>query len=121
MLVEFVSANPTGPLTVGHGRNAVLGDAIARLFEATGHKVTREYYFNNAGRQMKLLGESVRARYLEQSATPLCSRRRDTGASTFVTSPLRWSANAAGLREEPATGKFKEAAERAIFSDIEVP
>src|SRR6185503_5838019 len=63
--VEFLSANPTGPLTVGHGRNAVLGDAIARLFEITGHTVSREYYFNNAGRQMKLLGESVKARYRE--------------------------------------------------------
>ncbi|HVO28184.1 MAG TPA: arginine--tRNA ligase, partial [Candidatus Margulisiibacteriota bacterium] len=44
--VEFVSANPTGPLTIGHGRNGVLGDALARLLEATGHQVTREYYFN---------------------------------------------------------------------------
>lgn len=64
--VEFVSANPTGPLTVGHGRNAVLGDTIARLLEWTGAKVDREYYFNNAGRQMRMLGESVRARYLQE-------------------------------------------------------
>jgi arginyl-tRNA synthetase len=64
--VEFVSANPTGPLTLGHGRQAVLGDCIARLLEASGYRVTREYYFNNAGRQMRVLGESVRARYLEQ-------------------------------------------------------
>src|SRR5579885_1443011 len=63
--VEFLSANPTGPLTVGHGRNAVLGDTIARMHEATGFAVTREYYFNNGGRQMRLLGESVRARYLQ--------------------------------------------------------
>jgi arginyl-tRNA synthetase len=64
--VEFVSANPTGPLTLGHGRQAVLGDCIARLLEATGHEVTREYYFNNGGRQMRVLRDSVRARYLEQ-------------------------------------------------------
>src|ERR1700689_1496905 len=64
--VEFLSANPTGPLTVGHGRNAVLGDAIARLYESAGFDVTREYYFNDGGRQMKLLGESVRTRYLQQ-------------------------------------------------------
>jgi len=64
--VEFLSANPTGPVTVGHGRNAVLGDTIARLYEAAGFDVTREYYFNDGGRQMKLLGESVRARYLQQ-------------------------------------------------------
>src|SRR5271155_4308431 len=63
--VEFLSANPTGPLTVGHGRNAVLGDTIARLHEIAGFNVTREYYFNDGGRQMKLLGESVRARYLQ--------------------------------------------------------
>ncbi|MGH7804990.1 MAG: arginine--tRNA ligase, partial [Candidatus Binatia bacterium] len=68
--VEFVSANPTGPLTVGHGRNAVLGDTLARLLAARGHDVTREYYFNNAGRQMRVLGESVRARYLERLGRP---------------------------------------------------
>ncbi|MDX1548541.1 MAG: arginine--tRNA ligase, partial [Rhodothermales bacterium] len=64
-LVEYVSANPTGPLTVGHGRNAVLGDTVANLLAWTGHAVTREYYFNDAGRQMRVLGESVRARYHE--------------------------------------------------------
>ncbi|MCS7197488.1 MAG: arginine--tRNA ligase [Candidatus Bipolaricaulota bacterium] len=63
--VEFVSANPTGPLTIGHCRQAVLGDVISRLLENAGYEVTREYYYNDAGRQMKLLGESVRARYLE--------------------------------------------------------
>ena len=64
-MVEFVSANPTGPLSIGHGRQAILGDAIARLLEATGHDVFREYYYNDAGRQMRFLGESTRARYLE--------------------------------------------------------
>jgi arginyl-tRNA synthetase len=64
--VEFVSANPTGPLTLGHGRQGVLGDCVARLLQARGWNVTREYYFNNGGRQMRVLGESVRARYLEQ-------------------------------------------------------
>ncbi len=63
--VEFVSANPTGPLTVGHGRNAVFGDTIANLLEWIGYTVDREYYFNNAGRQMRVLGDSVRLRYLE--------------------------------------------------------
>ena len=63
--VEFVSANPTGPLTVGHGRNAVTGDTIANMLEWIGYEVDREYYFNNAGRQMRVLGDSVRLRYLE--------------------------------------------------------
>ncbi len=59
--VEFVSANPTGPLHVGHGRQAALGDALASLFDATGWAVTREYYFNDAGNQMALFGDSVAA------------------------------------------------------------
>ena len=67
-LVEYVSANPTGPLTVGHGRNAVLGDTIANLLDWTGYDVTREYYYNDAGRQMRVLGASVRARYEEIAA-----------------------------------------------------
>ncbi len=66
VMVEFVSANPTGPLSVGHGRNAILGDTISRLLVATGHDVTREYYFNDAGRQMRVLGGSLQARYLEK-------------------------------------------------------
>ena len=61
--VEFVSANPTGPLTVGHGRQAVLGDCIARILQWNSYDVTKEYYYNNAGRQMRILGQSVEARY----------------------------------------------------------
>ncbi len=62
-LVEFVSANPTGPLHVGHGRGAAVGDALANLLAATGYDVSREFYINDAGRQIKLLSESVYARY----------------------------------------------------------
>ena len=64
--VEFVSANPTGPLHVGHARNTVLGDAIANVLAADGYEVDREYYWNDTGSQMDLLGASVEARYLEQ-------------------------------------------------------
>jgi len=63
--VEFVSANPTGLLHLGHGRQAAIGDTIANLLQWTGHDVTREYYFNNAGRQMRILAESVYARYMQ--------------------------------------------------------
>jgi arginyl-tRNA synthetase len=63
--VEFVSANPTGPLHVGHGRQAALGDAIARLLEWTGWTVTREFYYNDAGAQIANLGRSVQARVRE--------------------------------------------------------
>lgn len=65
VLVEYVSANPTGPLHVGHGRGAAVGQALVHLLKATGHEVVSEYYINDAGRQMKLLGASVLARYLE--------------------------------------------------------
>jgi arginyl-tRNA synthetase len=65
VLLEYVSANPTGPLHMGHGRGAALGGALANLLRATGHDVTAEYYINDAGRQMKLLAESVAARYRE--------------------------------------------------------
>jgi arginyl-tRNA synthetase len=62
VLVEFVSANPTGPLVAASGRHAAYGDALARILEHHGHTVSREYYFNDAGSQIRLLGESVRAR-----------------------------------------------------------
>ncbi|MBV9049386.1 MAG: arginine--tRNA ligase [Solirubrobacterales bacterium] len=64
ILVEFVSANPTGPLVAASGRHAAYGDALARILERHGHSVNREYYFNDAGNQIRLLGESVRARAL---------------------------------------------------------
>ncbi len=63
--VEFVSANPTGPLHVGHGRGAAYGASVADLLEAVGYDVTREYYVNDAGRQMNILAASVWLRYLE--------------------------------------------------------
>jgi arginyl-tRNA synthetase len=66
VMVEFVSANPTGPLHLGHGRQAALGDAIASLLGWTGWRVHREYYYNDAGNQMDLLALSVRARYRQR-------------------------------------------------------
>ncbi|MBI4430923.1 MAG: arginine--tRNA ligase [Candidatus Omnitrophica bacterium] len=65
VLIEFVSANPTGPLTIAHGRQAIVGDTLARLLEMSGYRVTREYYLNDAGRQIRLLGASVLSRYAE--------------------------------------------------------
>lgn len=117
--VEFVSANPTGPLTVGHGRNAVLGDTIARLFEWVGADVQREYYFNNAGRQMRVLGASVAARY--QQLLGMDTELPEGGyegeyirdiASTLVDS------HGDELKEDAENTIFKETAERIIFEDI---
>src|SRR5690242_16654923 len=62
ILTEFVSANPTGPLVAASGRHAAYGDALARILEYQGHEVSREYYFNDAGGQIRLLGASVKAR-----------------------------------------------------------
>src|SRR5262249_22986346 len=61
ILVEFVSANPTGPMHVGHARNAAYGDSVARVLAFRGHEVEREFYVNDAGSQVRKLGESVRA------------------------------------------------------------
>ncbi|MFH1867721.1 MAG: arginine--tRNA ligase [Candidatus Omnitrophota bacterium] len=64
-LLEFVSANPTGPLSVAHGRQAAVGDAIANILEFAGYKVQREYYLNDEGNQIVVLGKSIHARYCE--------------------------------------------------------
>lgn len=81
ILVEFVSANPTGPLHVGHGRHAAFGASVANLLEAAGYPVAREYYVNDAGRQMDILGVSVWLRLLEsqgqQIAFPAAGYRGD--------------------------------------------
>ena len=66
VLVEFVSANPTGPLHIGHARGAVVGDVLGRVLAAAGHEVEREYYFNDAGVQMQMLGNTLRLRVDEQ-------------------------------------------------------
>jgi arginyl-tRNA synthetase len=63
--VEFVSSNPNGPLTIGHGRNAAIGDTLANVLDAAGYTVQREYYFNDAGLQMELFYASVYARYMQ--------------------------------------------------------
>jgi arginyl-tRNA synthetase len=70
VMLEFVSANPTGPLHVGHGRQAALGDAIGALLESQGWRVTREYYYNDAGAQIRNLGLSVQARVRERLGVP---------------------------------------------------
>ena len=65
VIIEFISANPTGPLTIAHGRQAAYGESLSRILKFSGFDVTKEYYINDAGRQMKLLGESLKARYFQ--------------------------------------------------------
>jgi arginyl-tRNA synthetase len=118
-MVEFVSANPTGPLTIGHGRNAVLGDCIARLLDAIGYKVTREYYFNDAGRQMRVLAESLRARYLQLLGEP--AELPDEGyQGEYLVDIARALVDEVGEGFRGADeARFKARAMEAIFADIE--
>ncbi len=69
--VEYVSANPTGPLHIGHGRGAAVGDSLARVLRAAGYDVATEYYINDAGRQMRILGQSILYRYRELLGEPV--------------------------------------------------
>jgi arginyl-tRNA synthetase len=117
--VEFLSANPTGPVTVGHGRNAVLGDTVARLYEAAGFDVTREYYFNDGGRQMKLLGESVRARYLQAHGID-APMPEDGYQGEYIVDIARALKAERGDALVPVTDLeiFRSAAVTAIFADI---
>jgi arginyl-tRNA synthetase len=119
VLVEFVSANPTGPLSIGHGRQAILGDAIARLLTLTGHEVVREYYYNNAGRQMRVLGESTRARYLEALGLP-SAFPEDGYQGDYIRDIAMAIKKEAGdtLADCSDYLPFKERAEQAIFEDI---
>jgi len=78
VIIEYVSANPTGPLHVGHGRGAAYGDSLARILKAAGFEVHREYYVNDAGRQMNILAVSVWLRYLE-----LCGEEFDFPANGY--------------------------------------
>ncbi len=119
VLVEFVSANPTGPLTVGHGRNAVLGDTVARLLEWTGAKVDREYYFNDAGRQMRVLGQSVQARYAEvlEKESNFPEGGYEGEYIKDIAKELATENDSLSLDSEDWK-PFKEKAEEAIFADI---
>ncbi len=118
-LVEFVSANPTGPLTLGHGRQAVIGDCVARLMEAVGYAVTREYYFNDAGRQMRVLGDSVRARYLDQAGRA-SEFPEDGYEGEYIGDIARGIHERHGdeLVEVTDVAPFRDAAVEAIFADI---
>jgi arginyl-tRNA synthetase len=140
--VEFVSANPTGPLSTGHGRQGILGDCIARLLDFVGWDVTREYYFNDGGRQMRVLGDSTKARYME-----LLGKAAAPPAAALADADADWPESLDGLPvlfprdgyqgdyirdiaqslidehgeawiDEPGDGGFRKAAQDAIFQDI---
>ena len=115
--VEFVSANPTGPLTVGHGRNAVLGDVVSNILEWNGYSVTREYYFNDAGRQMRMLSDSVESRYFEELGKPF-DFPEDGYEGSYINDIAKDIINQHGDQLESGDILFKKIPEQNIFTDI---
>ncbi len=112
--IEFVSANPTGPLSVAHGRQAAVGDVLARLLRTQGYRVTTEFYLNDEGRQVEMLGRSVRARYAERLGRPepfpedgyqgayvvdSADRLRREHGDDLLDKPLEWFCEE-GMREQ---------------------
>ena len=118
-IVEFVSANPTGPLTVGHGRNAVIGDTVSNMLEWIGYEVDREFYFNDAGRQMRMLGDSVKHRYLQELGENI-EFPEDYYQGEYISDIARLLVEEFGdsLKAEDPEGRFKEKAQNVIFEDI---
>jgi len=117
--VEFVSVNPTGPLTIGHGRQAALGDTIANIMEKVGYKIVREYYYNDAGRQMQVLGDSVRLRYKELLGEKV-KFPEDYYQGEYIYDIARKLKKEHGdsLKSEEDGEIFKDTAEKEIFADI---
>ncbi|MBM4168914.1 MAG: arginine--tRNA ligase [Ignavibacteria bacterium] len=122
--VEFVSANPTGPLSVGHGRQAALGDTLANLLEWIGYDVTREYYYNNAGRQMRRLAESTFARY-QQLFDPAAPFPEDGYQGDYIREIAervrdRFKGSLLHADREETLETCKRFAENILFEDIKL-
>lgn len=114
VLLEFVSANPTGPLTVAHGRHAAVGDSLARILAAAGYAVAKEYYYNDSGRQMELLGRSLQARYKEVHGA-----KADFPEDGYHGEYLKELARKiAKVDDETDIGFFSSFAEEGIFAGI---
>jgi arginyl-tRNA synthetase len=117
--VEFVSANPTGPLHIGRSRGAMVGDTIARLLEAAGYAVEREYYFNNAGMQMQNLGNSLRVRYLEALGFPVEIPKENFYQGEYLREfAQQLVAEKGNSLAEEDWKPFKEYAEKKMFESI---
>jgi arginyl-tRNA synthetase len=120
--VEYVSANPTGPLSVGHGRQAAVGDTIANLLVWAGYDVTREYYYNNAGRQMRMLAESTYARYRQifDSSFPFPEDGYQGDYIREISENLKKEQgdSIVSMQKEKALSTCKEFSEQALFEAI---
>ena len=116
--VEFVSSNPTGPLTVGHGRQAILGDMVSNILTWNGYDVTREYYYNDAGKQMRVLAESCYAKYAKQVGKNV-EMPENGYVGTYLDEIAEKIVNEHGKDLESDNPIFREFTEKEIFANIE--
>ena len=115
--VEFVSANPTGPLSVGHGRQAVIGDTVASILQWHGYDVTREYYYNDGGKQMRILAKSVEARYFQELGQTV-EWSDDFYQGEYIKDIAKNIVAEYGENVKVNDQVIRSAAEEKIFSDI---
>lgn len=115
--VEFVSSNPTGPLTVGHGRQAILGDMVSNILTWNGYDVTREYYYNDAGKQMRVLAESCYAKYAQQTGKKV-EMPENGYVGTYLDEIAEKIINKHGKDLESDNPIFRDFTEKEIFANI---
>ena len=115
--VEFVSSNPTGPLTVGHGRQAILGDMVSNILTWNGYDVTREYYYNDAGKQMRVLAESCYAKYAQQIGKKV-EMPENGYVGTYLDEIAEKIINKHGKDLESGNPIFRDFTEKEIFENI---
>jgi len=116
--VEFVSSNPTGPLTVGHGRQAILGDMVSNILTWNGYNVTREYYYNDAGKQMRVLAESCYAKYAQKVGKDV-EMPENGYVGTYLDEIAEKIINEHGKDLESDNPIFRDFTEKEIFANIE--
>ncbi len=116
--VEFVSSNPTGPLTVGHGRQAILGDMVSNILTWNGYNVTREYYYNDAGKQMRVLAESCYAKYAKQVGKDV-EMPENGYVGTYLDEIAEKIINEHGKDLQSDNPIFRDFTEKEIFANIE--
>jgi arginyl-tRNA synthetase len=115
--VEFVSANPTGPLSIGHGRQGVIGDIVANILQWHGYSVEREYYYNDGGKQMRILGISVEGRYYQEIGKNT-DWSEEYYQGEYIKDIAKEIINNYGTDLEPKNPIFRKIAEEKIFENI---
>jgi arginyl-tRNA synthetase len=120
IMVEFVSANPTGPLHLGHGRGAALGDTLCRILAFTGHGVAREFYINDAGQQVRLLGESIYSRWKQMSDPdyPFPEDGYHGGYITDLAEDISRETDLSSLQPQEATARCTDLGKQRMLEEI---